>query len=439
MERLPDDLVLELGGLMDMDCFLAFQATNRRIHYLLRSRNTGMMIAVARNTFPNQKRLMARQGDELADITWLKDLRYRQLAAIVVEHHDCEKGISAEDELGDRVRRIVAAGWRVAARLAHIAREAREPADGSPFASDWPLHLDHISGLSLPLTDENLRHAVHVELEIAHRWQTYIASLSIEELQGLKWLWQDTLPSVLSSEKPEVDRWHTIFPNRTFSMSAWTMWIVFHAGPQIFWHAWWTQDRVGSSRSSLLPDWIHGKWEATHRVLAFIQEEACRQVEDALRRRQEQISSAIAERSYHLRPSLDLFGPHYSLWHGLSARTRPIAEWRSSRKVTLGEPSVLLVLQHAPYSQYVDWGALDLVAHIEKQDQDPRVCYMRPRPRGPPSPDKRMEMARSHEEWEKDLLDDIRAGLFTLPQPQLVYGLPKPCCPSYTRQLEKRR
>lgn len=96
MDRLPDDIVHEIAGHLDIDSFLTFSSCNKRIHVLYKGSMASVAEAVARNTFPTQERILLRQPDETANIAWLMHLKYKQLAAIVLERYE---GVSAEDPL----------------------------------------------------------------------------------------------------------------------------------------------------------------------------------------------------------------------------------------------------------------------------------------------------------------------------------------------------
>lgn len=55
-------------------------------------------------------------------VRWLKDLRYQQLAAIMLERQ-MHSSVAAEDPAGDDMRRALATCWRILGDLSSIARQ----------------------------------------------------------------------------------------------------------------------------------------------------------------------------------------------------------------------------------------------------------------------------------------------------------------------------
>ena len=411
INTLPDDLVLELGSKLDIDTFLSLRQSNQHIRDILSCRNTGVITQVARNTFPNQKRILTRQPDGQADIVWLHDLRYRQLAAIVVEHFEHSNSLSTEDELGDRVRAKAAASFKVIACLASFAHDIWELRNNGTMV--LPVITDWADGLELFLTEPQSYREGLEAFEIAQGWERHIKTLSIEELQGLSYLWTGVLPYLFNpctyNPYGDGDRWQTIIPYQHFSMVTWTIFTLCCYGPKTCWEAWWmssTSD-VNTSKSEVSSDCVHERWKRTCRALAYVQEAAFRQFENAFGKRLGQITCAIRDRHGKAFASLERC-PAFWIFGRIESRLRPKAHWRACPSSSKGKaPS--RVTSAVPYLQYLNMRKLGL-EEVPKDDNHMVHCgafgWLRPTAK------EEMAAEREYERWGDIVLHDVCEGSF---------------------------
>ncbi|KAK5738844.1 hypothetical protein LTR17_005779 [Elasticomyces elasticus] len=131
---LPDDVFLAVVSCTDIDTFFTIRQLSRGTQALIDTHLIGVSKAVARATFPHQKRIFLQvPAPESADrcLHWLRELRYAQVAAIVLEHAiDYEallddQPVAAEDPLGDGLRALLTRGCKISHSLSTIVR--RDP------------------------------------------------------------------------------------------------------------------------------------------------------------------------------------------------------------------------------------------------------------------------------------------------------------------------
>lgn len=236
MAAFPDDVLLVIVSNTDIDTFLSLRLLSRKVHDLIITRIHGLTQAVARTTFPNQTRILLQQAersehDYRQPIRWLKDLRYQQLAAILLQ---CPKSaIAAEDPLGDEARSTVAEGWKALDHLARIAREVGQ------------IQSDDVPQLSPSLSEswrEGTRDAGYVgrlraQATCLLRRTMYVETMSMRQLRGLDFLHKALEKSVFCLEDipPGIPR-----SGLTEGLEAWVWLFAIMAwiGAEPFWDAW---------------------------------------------------------------------------------------------------------------------------------------------------------------------------------------------------------
>ena len=193
MVVLPDDVLLLFSSNTDIDTFLTLRLLNHKISALINAHIHGLTQAVARATFPGQTRILLPQHtprdlNGKNCLRWLKGLRLRQLAAIMLEGDD-QHPIAAEDPLGDHLRAVATDGWKVIARFASIAHEVSLLPPGEVPVREPAQTHGHSGGSQQSAEADRYR-----ELEICARRLEYVAGLSCEAFFGYRlvrrWLFQ---------------------------------------------------------------------------------------------------------------------------------------------------------------------------------------------------------------------------------------------------------
>ena len=109
--RLPDDVFLAVVSATDIDTFLAMRLLDHRTQLLINDYAISISETVARNTFPLQNHIFEELPAPTTageSICWLRELRYLQLASIVLEW--TQFPVAAEDPSGDGYRAQLARG-----------------------------------------------------------------------------------------------------------------------------------------------------------------------------------------------------------------------------------------------------------------------------------------------------------------------------------------
>jgi hypothetical protein len=126
--RLNDDVLLLIFSYVDIDTFLDLRLLSQSVLALIGSHITFLCRSVARSTFPSGGRILMPPSDGIYNIKWLKGLRFKQVAAILLECVSTKSvnqahWILAEDPLGDPLRAEVAMGLEFTAQLLRIKEE----------------------------------------------------------------------------------------------------------------------------------------------------------------------------------------------------------------------------------------------------------------------------------------------------------------------------
>ncbi|KAK5738826.1 hypothetical protein LTR17_005761 [Elasticomyces elasticus] len=316
MPPLPDDVLLVIFGHTDIDTFLDVRRLNHHVHALVQSHIHGLTESVARSTFPGQTKILENVPDnETASpadcLYWLKDLRFQQLAAILLEHNkSCS--IAAEDSAGDDVRHAFARGWRVLARCSSIASDVyrlRPEELWRPDAEDETAKLEH-NMISLARLQE---------LEICRRWLKYLGTLPLDELREFEFLRHSLSLSVFHLPDLSISRVKGLQQPAQPDAHTSACWVSNHAlkiGPQPFWQTWW------SARSNL---------DHTQGTVKAIMEAALNERDEATRLDESQKVAVI--KHHILKIITRLRGRH---WNPSSEKFRIAKEMQQ-----LSEPPVL--------------------------------------------------------------------------------------------------
>ncbi|KAK5690277.1 hypothetical protein LTR17_026008 [Elasticomyces elasticus] len=257
MPFLPDDVFLVVVGHTDIDTFLNIRLLSRHVGALIKTHIHGITASAARSTFPGQTRILMHTPDERSNdadcLGWLKDLRYQQLAAIVVERQIAGAEITAEDPLGDDLRRAIAKGWRVLTHCSKIAREvALVPSEQLPQRSS---KFARGEGTADTAENQELR-----EIETYRRYSLYFETLQIEDLKGY-----EQLQRILVLRSFGF-RWHDRVELGTYKdlpgnaeHEQWVSSYLLRLGAQPFWQDWWATSAL-SPRTSV-KETIEAAWD----------------------------------------------------------------------------------------------------------------------------------------------------------------------------------
>ncbi|KAK4971790.1 hypothetical protein LTR42_007518 [Elasticomyces elasticus] len=256
MPFLPDDVFLVVVGHTDIDTFLNIRLLSRHVGALIKTHIHGITASVARSTFPRQTRILMHASDDGSNdadcLGWLKDLRYQQLAAIVVERQMPGAEITAEDPLGDDLRRAIAKGWRV---LTHCSKMAREVALISPeYLPQRSHHGARTQGADTAETEE-LR-----EIEAYRRYSLYFETLQIEDMKGYQQLQNTLVQKVFGFEwhGPVALGTHKDLPGNKEN-EQWVSSYLLRLGAQPFWQAWWASGALSMQAS--IKETVEAVWD----------------------------------------------------------------------------------------------------------------------------------------------------------------------------------
>ncbi|KAK3621369.1 hypothetical protein LTR56_022833 [Elasticomyces elasticus] len=208
MPFLPDDVFLVVVGHTDIDTFLDLRSLSRHVGALI--------------------------------------------TAIVVERQMPGAEITAEDPLGDDLRRAIAKGWRV---LTHCSKMAREVALISPeYLPQRSHHGGRTQGADTAETEE-LR-----EIEAYRRYSLYFETLQIEDLKGYEQLqrilvlrafglkWHNRVELGIYKDLPgnaEHDQWVSSY--------------LLRLGARPFWQDWWATSALPPRTS--VKETIEAAWD----------------------------------------------------------------------------------------------------------------------------------------------------------------------------------
>lgn len=249
MDRLSNDILVVLIGRMDIDTFLSFRLSCRRVYNVIHSNIHGITRDVARSTFPGQERIFlvspppCKPAPAMDMIRWLKDLRVRQLASLSVGH-------SFSELVGyDEERKFHYKGWQVYHDLAKInptvvpLRIPRESAE-SAFNEESYLELQ--------------------ELEICRRRCHYLRSLWPHHVHGFLCLsyaiQEGGLDGFLaqSSLKGDESRSTDLPKTPNTNLAA-----AIRFGPELMWKCWSSVSNEAAAdhqqrEHNLEREWNHG-------------------------------------------------------------------------------------------------------------------------------------------------------------------------------------
>ncbi|KAK5732708.1 hypothetical protein LTR17_010263 [Elasticomyces elasticus] len=226
MPPLPDDVLLIIFGHTDIDTFL-----DSHIH--------GLTESVARSTFPGQTKILENVPDnETASpadcLYWLKDLRYQQLAAILVEFRT-GWGCAADDPRGDSLRRALAKAWRILADCSKIAKDVAAIEEGLLRARPTPAPTDEWSDVSIA-THTPLR-----QLELCRRYLTYFETLDFEQFRGYGILMIELVWGVFNFVVRRTALFQPVKMHQSDDRRSerWVSSYMLKLGPEPFWRSWW--------------------------------------------------------------------------------------------------------------------------------------------------------------------------------------------------------
>ena len=243
MDLLPDDIVLEIFRHVDIDTFFAARCVSKRIYELTNTRMISFALAVAQGAFPGQSRILIRRQNEVPGIAWLNALRYRQLAAILLECFDWRTFdlvrderlyLCADDPLGDPLREKLELGLNVVADISNIVRHVKQMPTDSIRRQNIPPEVSFCTD-----TTDRAMLEIRRECKIMEYLEYYIWDLCAEDLQGIRYLldallqdktfWYDGKSKGFDSEADDCD----------FELSSWAAWHFMKMGPSVFWTMWW--------------------------------------------------------------------------------------------------------------------------------------------------------------------------------------------------------
>lgn len=154
MAMLDDDTLLGIFAHCDIDTFFTLRTLSRAVHALICKNLATLCKEVARSTFSGQTEIYAPDREDVAhDVAWLRVLRFRQLAAILVEctnqHNHQNDLLNAEDPRGRTDRAEMTRASQMLARLHDSAWKAVDLEDNR-FPADTqftlPVGTDGASG-----------------------------------------------------------------------------------------------------------------------------------------------------------------------------------------------------------------------------------------------------------------------------------------------------
>lgn len=128
MVNLNDDVLLCVFGLCDIDTFLSLRLLSKSILRLIERNLDALSQKVAHATFPRQQEIFSSsKPPSTYDVAWLKYLRFRQLAAILVEctnqNNNGNNLLNAENPKGATPRMHIFVAFRILSSLHRAAAD----------------------------------------------------------------------------------------------------------------------------------------------------------------------------------------------------------------------------------------------------------------------------------------------------------------------------
>ncbi|KAK5689716.1 hypothetical protein LTR97_012715 [Elasticomyces elasticus] len=239
MPPLPDDVLLIIFGHMDIDTFLDVRRLNHHVHGLVQSHIHGLTESVARSTFPGQTKILENVPDNEAAspadcLYWLKNLRYQQLAAILVEFRTGWEH-AADDPRGDSLRRALAKAWRILADCAKIAKEVAATEESLLRARPTPASIDEWSDVS------TAKYTPLRELELCRRYLMYFETLDFEQFRGYGILMIQLVWCVFNFVVRRTTLYQPVQMHQSDDRRSelWVSSYMLKLGPEAFWRSWW--------------------------------------------------------------------------------------------------------------------------------------------------------------------------------------------------------
>ena len=225
--ELPADVFLAIVSFTDIDTCLSLRLLDHATSALISTCFTGLSIAVAHATFPGQSRLLTRESlpppkEVTEGLAWFRELRYQQLAAILLECNE-EYSAAAEDLVGDETRRLLARGWRVLHRFSIIYNDELVPP--TEYGEDDAAMLARLT---------------HSHLAVCARQMTLVHAMTLDDIRGYTALYRhlgracafssdaEPLSSTRSREKAKEN-------SLRYGIGAY---IAVQLGPEAFWNTW---------------------------------------------------------------------------------------------------------------------------------------------------------------------------------------------------------
>ncbi|KAK3666168.1 Glutathione S-transferase 2 [Elasticomyces elasticus] len=392
MSFLPDDVFLVVVGHTDIDTFLNIRLLSRHVGALIKTHIHGITASVARSTFPRQTRILMHAPDESSNdadcLRWLKDLRYQQLAAIVVERQMPGAEITAEDPLGDDLRRAIAKGWRV---LTHCSRIASEmtlvPSEQLPQRSSNSARRDCTADAA---EIEALR-----EIEAYRRYSLYFETLQIEDMKGYQQL-QNTLVLEVFGFKwhgPVALGTHKDLPGNKEN-EQWVSSCLLRLGAQPFWQAWWASGALSMQAS--IKETVEAAWDLRNDAARLSE----RQKAEVLKYQIWTMACDIEYRLWSRTPTQHRVPPEVAVLMEI-----PASYTLSHQRMLLTEQGEELpprAFDSVRFAQTLDARIIGIAAYVPLPDRRPNVavcCGPNLNPRRIPSVTKEYEQLFT--EWEE--------------------------------------
>lgn len=269
MACVSDDLFLLIIVECDIDTFFTVRQTCRHVHDLIDQHLNGLVTGIAHATFPNQTRIFdpphTTSGENaMSAMTWLTELRYRHLAAIIPEYvggctmHPREP-ISAEDALSDGLRSRLTVGWKMMHKLSTVTIEdevvedsvTRRPCVDQDARQDFINPKTTMSGLQIQ--DKEMK-ACRERLEA-------LDNMSQEEVRCLDMLRQELLRNVFgfpgnATVHEGGGKW-PYYSDRLIIAGVFLR--IIALGPKRFWQCWKGTDMLSAERQSMMAREIEAK------------------------------------------------------------------------------------------------------------------------------------------------------------------------------------
>ncbi|KAF2489672.1 hypothetical protein BU16DRAFT_162560 [Lophium mytilinum] len=334
------DLLLHIILQSDLDTLLHLRLTSRSVKDLITAYESTVVRRVARNTFPQSKRLLLEASSKgKYDLKWLLDCKLRQLAAIAVDKHRWEHklrvadGAAAEDPVGEELRERVFKGFRILRLFSNVARDAES------------VPLDELPQIAIAAQNDHSKPFHVVQRAVPHfrrkslitstayciskRWSqaqesTRLALLSSDMIrEWRKELWiLETRENFLRQMWPEYACYFQdmfFFVKASFSHldkqdkhfdwgfekgskrldDSWVSWYILREGPRLFWEQWWA-NRDNPEVPPILEE-IEDAWDGRPPVLAKMERESCRRLFETL--------DDLAQDAYPYNPIATVFRP----------------------------------------------------------------------------------------------------------------------------------